>query len=142
MPVTRILVVDDFLSWQRCLLIHFEAEPDFKIIATAADGLDATQKAKELQPDVILMDLSMPGMNGIAATRQIRTISPGSKILFLTEQRGTELIQAAFDVGGSGYVLKSDTHADLIPGIRAVLLGQQFVSQSLRGWLESPGPTD
>ena len=127
----RILLVDDFLPWHRAVQEMFESKTDLKIIAVAADGLEAVLKAKEVQPGLILMGLSLPGMNGIDATRQIRILSPGSKVLFLREHRDSGLIQAALDVGASGYVLKSDSHSDLIPGIRAVLLDRQFVSRSL-----------
>jgi DNA-binding NarL/FixJ family response regulator len=142
MSVTQILVVDDFLPWQQFVVTHFESETDLQVVAVVSDGLQAVQKARELQPDLILMDVSMPGMNGFQATRQIRTISPGSKILFLSEHRGPDLIQAAFDAGGSGYVLKSDSVSDLIPGIRAVLLDQLFVSHSLTDWRNSSTTAD
>jgi DNA-binding NarL/FixJ family response regulator len=142
MSITQTLVVDDFLPWRQFVLEHFESETDFKVISVAVNGLEAIQKAKELQPDLILMDCSMPGMSGFAATRQIRALSPGSKILFVSEHRGSDIIQAAFDAGASGYCLKSDSCADLIPGIRAVLCGQQFVSHSLRDWRKVRVPTD
>lgn len=131
MSVTRIFVVDDFVAWQHLVLRFLESETDLQIISTAIDGTEAVQKAEELQPDLILMDLSLPGMDGIEATRQIRIVSPGSKVLFLTHHSDPDLIQAAFDAGASGYVLKSDYNADLIPGIRAVLLGQKFISRTL-----------
>jgi len=131
MSVVRILVVDDFVPWQHLVLRLLESETDLQIISTAVDGTEAVQKAEELQPDLILMDLSLPGMNGIEATRQIGIVSPGSKVLFLTQQSDPDLIQAAFDAGASGYVLKSDFNTDLIPAVQAVLLGQKFVSRSL-----------
>ena len=131
MSVGRILVVDEFVPWQHLVLGLFESETDLQIISSAVDGTEAVQKAEELQPDLILMDLGLPGMNGIEATSQIGIVSPGSKVLFLTHHREPDLIQAAFDAGASGYVLKSDFNADLIPAVRAVLLGQKFVSRSL-----------
>jgi len=131
MSVGRILVVDDFEPWQHLVLRFLESETDLQIISTAVDGTEAVQKAEELQPDLILMDLGLPGMNGIEATRQIGIVSPGSKVLFLTHHSEPDLIQAAFDAGASGYVLKSDFNADLIPAVRAVLLGQKFVRRSL-----------
>jgi two-component system nitrate/nitrite response regulator NarL len=131
MSVTRILLVDDFVPWQPLVLRLLESETDLQIISTAVDGLEAVQKAEELQPDLILMDLCLPGMDGIEATLQIRIVSPGSKVLFLTDHSEPDIVQAAFDVGASGYVLKSDFSADLIPGVRAVLLDQKFVSRSL-----------
>jgi DNA-binding NarL/FixJ family response regulator len=131
MSVIRILVVDDFVPWQHLVLRFLESETDLQIISTAVDGTEAVRKAKELQPDLILMDLSLPEMDGIEATRQIRIVSPGSRVLFLTDHSEPDIVQAAFDVGASGYVLKSDFSAGLIPGVRAVLLGQRFVSRRL-----------
>jgi DNA-binding NarL/FixJ family response regulator len=141
MSVVQILVVDDSLPWQHFVQNHLEAEPEFRVITTAADGSEGVQKANEVQPDVVLMDVSLPGMNGIEATRQIRRVSPGSKILFLTMMDDFKVVQAAFEVGGSGYVLKWDAGRDLISGIRAVVLGQRFVSRSLtdRNGSSDPG---
>lgn len=130
----HILVVDDFLPWQRFVGELFETESDLKIIAIASDGLEAVRKAKEIQPDLILMDISLPGINGFEATREIRVCSPASKILFVSEHRASELIEAAFEVGASGYVLKPDSYSDLIPGVRTVLLNGLFVSHSLNNW--------
>ena len=141
MSVTHVLVVDDFVPWHDFVLRFFDSESDLQISSVAVDGLDAVQKAKELQPDLILMDLSLPGMNGIDATRQILIHSPRSKVLFASEHRDSELIQAAFEVGACGYVLKSDSSSDLILGIRTVLLGQPFVSRSLTTWREKIDPT-
>jgi DNA-binding NarL/FixJ family response regulator len=134
MPVRQILVVDDFQPWQSFVQRLFESHTDLKIIATANDGLEAVQKATELQPDVILMDVSLPKLNGFEATRQIRMLSPASLILFLSEHRGSDLIEAAFEAGASGYVLKADSNSDLFTGIKAILRGQQFVSRSLKDW--------
>ena len=131
MSVGRILVVDDFVPWQHLVLRLLELQTDLQIISTAVDGIEAVQKAEELQPDLILMDLGLPEMNGIEATRQIGVVSPGSRVLFLTHHSEADIIQAAFDAGASGYVLKSDFNADLIPAVRAVLLGQKFVSRGL-----------
>ena len=140
MSVVQILVVDDSLPWQRFVQSHLEAAPGLKVITVAADGSEGVQKANEIQPDVVLMDVSLPGMNGIEATRQIRKISPDSKILFLSMLDELNVIQAAFEAGGSGYVLKWDAGRDLIPAIGAILLGQRFVSYSLTGWHGSSNP--
>jgi len=137
MSVTQILIVEDFVPWQHFISIKLQSEIDLRIISVATDGLEAVQKAKEVLPDLILMDLSLPGMNGIEATRQIRILSPGSRILFLSEHADSNLIQAALDAGACGYILKSDSGSDLILGIRSVLLGQLFVSRSLTNWHEN-----
>lgn len=142
MPDIHILVIDDFLQWQRFVIELFETETDLKIIAIASDGLEAVRKAKEIQPDLILMDINLPGMNGYEAMREIRIFSPASKILFVSEHRSCDLIEAAFDAGASGYVLKSDAYSDLILGIRTALLDRRFVSRSLKKLakgLERPG---
>jgi len=138
MSVTYILVVDDFLPWQHFVAVMLQREIDMQIISTAVDGLEAIRKAKEIKPHLILMDLSLPGINGIDTTRQIRIDSPSSRVLFLSEHRDSDLIRAAFGVGACGYVLKSDSNPDLILGIRAVLLGQPFVSRSLTNWRDNP----
>jgi DNA-binding NarL/FixJ family response regulator len=127
-----ILIVDDFAPWRRAVQRMFESEPDFKIIGVAPDGLEAVQKAAEMHPDVILMDISLPRLNGIEATRQIREVSPTSKILFLSEKRSPDFIKVAFQVGGVGYVLKSDCPEELLPAIKAILRGEQFMSRTLR----------
>ena len=82
MPRTKILIVDDFPPWQQFVFEMFKSETDSNIIYFAANGMEAVQKAQELQPDVILMDVSLPVMNGFEATGKIRVLSPGSKILF------------------------------------------------------------
>src|SRR5580698_2025894 len=84
MSVIQILVVDDSLPWQRFVQNHLDATPELKVIDVAADGSQAVQKAKEAQPHLVLMDICLPGMNGIEATRQIRRVSPGSKLLFVS----------------------------------------------------------
>jgi DNA-binding NarL/FixJ family response regulator len=140
MSVVQILVVDDSLPWLRFVRNHLEAAPGLKVIDVAADGLEAVQKAKEAQPHVVLMDISLPGLNGLEATRQIRRVSPGSKLLFVSTLDDIEVIQAAFEAGGSGYVSKWDAGRDLIPAIRAILLGQRFVSNGLTGWHGSSNP--
>ncbi|HVN83140.1 MAG TPA: response regulator transcription factor [Terriglobia bacterium] len=140
MSVVRILVVDDSLLWQGFIQSHLGEAPALKVINVAADGPEAVQKANELHPDVVLMDVSLPGMNGIEATREIRKVSPRSKILFLSMLDEIEVIRAAFEAGGSGYIFKFDAIKDLIPGIQAILFGQRFVSHSLTGSYGSSNP--
>lgn len=139
MSLVQILVVDDSMHWRCFILKYFETKTEFKIIGVAVNGLEAVQKVDELQPDVILMDVNLPGMDGIEATGQIRKVYPSSKILFVSMLGDSAIVKAAFDVGGSGYVLKQDCGHDLLPGIRAILLGQRFVSRSL---VSRPGCPD
>jgi len=135
MPGTKILIVDDFPPWQQFVFEMFKSETNSNImIYFAANGMEAVQKAQELQPDVILMDVSLPVMNGFEATRKIRVLSPGSRILFVTERRSYDYMQGAFDAGAFGYILKTDAGSDLLRGVEAALQNQQFVSRSLKDW--------
>ena len=103
---------------------------------SSADGLDAVEMAQQLQPDLILLDIGIPGLNGIEAARQIAKVCPKSKIAFLTENRCYELVEEALQVGASGYILKSHFKSELIPGVAAMLKGGQFVSHAM---VRSPG---
>src|SRR4030095_8425698 len=95
------------------------------------DGAEAVQQAQELQPDLILLDIGLPTLNGIEAARRIRKVSPTSKILFVTENRSTDIVEEALSTGASGYVVKSNAGSELLPAIEAVLRGKQFVSARL-----------
>lgn len=129
----RVLVVDDYEPWRRFLRLTLRANEKFHIIGEVVDGVEAVEKARELQPDLILLDIGLPKLNGIAAARQIRQVSPGSKILFLSENRSLEIVTEALRSGGSGYVLKSGAARELLPAIEAVLQSTHFVSASLAG---------
>jgi DNA-binding NarL/FixJ family response regulator len=130
----RILIVDDYKDWRRQVRLLFQARPEWQVIAEAADGPEAIQKAEELKPDLIVLDIGLPELNGIEAARQIRQLSPNSKIVFLSQNNDLDVVQAALGAGGLGYVYKTDARSDLLPAIQAVLLGKQFVSRSLKGY--------
>lgn len=132
MPL-QVLTVDDSPCWRMYILKTLAAESDLKIVGHAVDGFEAVQKASELRPDVVVMDLSLPGINGLDATRRIRMVSPDSKVLFFSGHAARDLVAAAFEAGGSGYILKSDAAFDLVPGIRAIWENRQYVSRSLGG---------
>jgi DNA-binding NarL/FixJ family response regulator len=129
----RVLVVDDYEPWHGFISTTLRKEPGLEIIARVSDGLEAVQKAEELQPDLILLDIGLPTLNGIEAARRIRLVSPASKILFVSENRSPDLAAKAFSNGVGGYVLKSDAASELLPAIRAVLEGKRFISASLAG---------
>jgi len=132
MFVIQILVVDDCLPWQRLVSKMFESEPNLKIISFASEGFEAVQKAKELQPDVILMDISLPKLSGIEAARQIRKVAPNSKILFVSTYDSLEIVGAALDTGASGYVAKVDVGKELAEAVKAVFQGKRYVSGRLK----------
>ena len=125
-----ILVVDDYEDWRRFVSQVLHKESELQVVAEASDGLDAVQKVRELQPDLILLDIGLPKLNGIEAARRMRQISPDSKILFCSENRAVEIIEEAMRCGARGFVLKSDAN-ELLPAIRAVVAGYQFVSTGL-----------
>jgi len=127
----RILVVDDYEPVRRFLCSALSGQPQLQVISEASDGLEAVQKAQDLRPDLILLDVGLPTLNGIEAARRIRSLSPDSKILFVSQQSSPELVQAALDTGAVGYVFKSDAGSELLSAVEAVLRGEQFVSSSL-----------
>jgi len=127
----RVLVVDDFQAWRQFVCSTLQKNPELQVVGEASDGLEAVHKAKELQPDLIVLDLGLPTLNGIEAARQILKLTPESKILFLTQESYADVIQAALNSGAQGYVLKARAAIDLLPAVNAVLEGRQFVSSGL-----------
>jgi DNA-binding NarL/FixJ family response regulator len=98
------------------------------VICEASDGLEAVQKAEELQPDLIVLDLGLPKLNGLEAARQIRKLSPNSKILFLSQESSADVVQEALGLGAFAYVVKSDAGNELLTAVNAVLRSEKFVS--------------
>lgn len=129
----RILVVDDYEPWRRLLVSILSQQPGLLIVGEAGDGLCAVERASELQPDLILLDIGLPTMNGIEAARQIHRLAPRSKMLFISENRSKDIAEEALRTGALGYIVKSDAGSELWPGIKAVLQGQKFVSARLGG---------
>ena len=129
----RTLVVDDYEPVRRFICSALSNQPGLQVISEASDGLEAVQKAQDLRPDLIVLDVGLPTLNGIEAARRIRTLSPNSKILFVTQESSPDLVQAALEIGTLGYVVKSDATGELLPAVEAVLRGQRFVSSSLAG---------
>ena len=109
-----------------------QARPTWQIIAEASDGSEAVQKAEDLKPDLILLDIGLPKLNGIEAAKRIRQCSPSSKIIFLSQNSDLDVVRAALGTGALGYVLKTDAGHELLPAVDAVLGGKQFVSSSLK----------
>lgn len=128
MSLIRILVVDDFEPWRRFVASALQKHSSLQIVFEASDGLQAVNKAKELQPDLILLDIGLPLLNGIEAARRICELAPNAKILFLSENDSSEIADAALNTGAKGYVIKSDAGRELLPAIQAVIEGKQFVS--------------
>jgi len=128
----RVLVADDFEAWRRFVCSTLKKNLQLQVVGEASDGLEAVNKAKELQPELIVLDLGLPMLNGIEAARQIRKLTPGSKILFVTQESSADVVQAALGTGAQGYVLKARASIDLLAAVEAVLEGRQFVSSGLQ----------
>jgi DNA-binding NarL/FixJ family response regulator len=123
----RILLADDFEAWRHEVRLLLEGRPELQVVCEASDGSEAIQMADDLKPDLIVLDIGLPKLNGIEAARQIRQLSPNSKILFLSQNNEFEVVQAALGTGALGYVYKTNAHEELLPAVYAVLLGKQFV---------------
>jgi DNA-binding NarL/FixJ family response regulator len=135
-------VVDDYEPFRRFVCSTLGTRPEFQVVGEAADGLEAVHKSAELQPDLIVLDIGLPTLNGIEAARRIREVSPKSKILFVSENRSRDIAEHALRTGASGYVVKSDAGSELLPAMKAVLQGKQFVSASLTGHKSSAPMND
>lgn len=127
----RILVVDDYEPWRRYVATALQKKPNLKIVGEAIDGLEAARKAQQLQPDLVLLDIGLPKLNGIQSGHQIREVSLKSKILFVSENRSWEITEKALSIGAGGYVVKSAAASELLPAVEAVLNDQRFVSASV-----------
>jgi len=135
MPSIRVLIVEDYEPFRRFLRSTLEQRPATQIAGEATDGLEAVQKAEELQPDLILFDVGLPKLNGIEAARQIRTVSPESKILFVSQEFSADVVQEALRLGALGYVVKTQAGLDLLAAVEAICQGGRFVSAGLAGEL-------
>jgi DNA-binding NarL/FixJ family response regulator len=127
----RILVVDDSEPFRHCIRSTLEGREDLRIVGVSSDGLEAVQKSEELQPDLILLDIGLPSLNGIEAAKRICKLAPKSKIIFLSLESSKDVVRGALSSGANGYIAKSDAASDLLVAVDAVLQGKQFVSAGL-----------
>lgn len=121
---TRVLVAEDYEPFQRFLVSTLRNRLGAEDIHTVSDGLQAVQEAQRLQPGLILLDIGLPSTSGIEPARQIRELSPTSKIIFVTQESSAEMLQAALNVEAFGYLVKADVGIGLLPAITAVLRGE------------------
>jgi len=126
----RVLLVDDFSPFRDFLRTSLWQVPGFEIVGEATDGVEAIQKTRELNPDLILLDIGLPKLNGIEVARQIQDLSSCLKIMFVTGTCDWDLIERAFLCGAGGYLVKADAAAELRPGVELVLMGAQFLSST------------
>ncbi len=125
---SRILIAEDHTILREGLRALLSAEPDFEVVGEAADGRDAIQGVQDMNPDLVLMDLSMPRMNGLEAIRELKKQNPDTKVVALTVHKTEEFIIATLKAGAEGYVLKDATNAELVSAIRNVFQGKRYLS--------------
>lgn len=130
---TSVLLVDDYEPWRRFERLNILTQDDLQIVGEAGDGDEAIRKSQELQPDIILLDISLPTFNGIEAAAKIAAVAPNSKIIFVSENRSPDIAEKALTTGAAGFVIKSDAARELLPAIKAALNGKRFISASLAG---------
>lgn len=123
----RVLVVEDFEPFRQFIHSTLAKVYELQLIGEVADGLDAVGMAQKLQPDLILLDIGLPSLNGIEVARRVRKLAPESKIIFLSQESDAEVVQEALNVGAWGYIVKTRTAKDLLAAVQAVTSGNQFV---------------
>jgi DNA-binding NarL/FixJ family response regulator len=132
MPIYRVLLVEDFCTFRRAIRAMLEHHAGFLVVGEAADGNEAIQLAGKLLPDIILLDINLPQLNGFEALPQILRHSPVSKIVFLTQEHSAEVAEEALRLGAHGYVVKTDAGSELLGALEAVTRDQRYLSRQLQ----------
>jgi DNA-binding NarL/FixJ family response regulator len=127
----RILLADDHVTVRHGLKLLIDTEADMQVVSEASDGATAVQRALEVQPDVVVMDISMPGTNGLVATRALKAQQPNAAVVTLTRHADDAYLQELLRAGVSGYVLKQSAPAELIQAIRVAAAGGQYLDSTL-----------
>ncbi len=143
----RILIVDDHGVVAEGLRFLAEAQPDFEVVGSAEDGWTGVQRALELEPDIVVMDMAMPLMNGIEATRAIQERNPGARVIILSMYSNPGYVYRALQAGASGFVIKRAAGRELVEAIRAVHAGRRYFSSQvaesvIARYVGRPGPED
>ena len=133
----RILIADDHPIFRQGLRVVIENEPDFVVIDEAEDGAAALEKIQRLQPEIAVLDINMPHMNGFDIARAVRDMRLSVRVIILTSHKDEKMFNEAIDIGVKGYVLKESALVELAASIRAVASGQPYISPQLSGYLLS-----
>ena len=129
----RVLIVDDQAAFRQFVCSMLGEIAELEIVGEAVDGLEAVHKTEELRPDLVVLDLGLPKLNGMKAARQIRKLSPNCKVLILSQESSAEVVEAALKKGANGYVVKMDAGSELLIAVKALLRGEQFVGVRFSG---------
>jgi DNA-binding NarL/FixJ family response regulator len=129
----RVLIVDDYQPWRRHVRTVLHQRARWEIVGEGSNGIDAIEKALLLRPDLILLDVALPVVSGIHAAREILSLCPSARILFVSEHRSLDIVEAALETGARGYLVKSDAGAELLTAMRGVVTGKPFLSGELTG---------
>jgi two-component system nitrate/nitrite response regulator NarL len=132
-PTIRVLVVDDYMPWRNFVSLVLAINPQARIVAEAQDGLTAIQKVIEFKPKVVVLDIGLPDMSGVAVAEEILKFAPSTRIIFLTENTSHDIVRAALTTGAHAYVVKSSAATDLPAAFDAVLVDAYFVSAAATG---------
>jgi DNA-binding NarL/FixJ family response regulator len=132
-PSVRVLVVEDHEPFRRFICSTLEKRAELQVICEASDGLEAVRKAEELHPELIVLDIGLPSLNGMEAARRIRKLSTESAILFVSQESSADVVREALATGARGYVVKTDVGRELLEAVDAVLRGGQFVGRRFSG---------
>jgi DNA-binding NarL/FixJ family response regulator len=128
----NILIVDDYEEWRRQIGFLFRVRPELRVIGEASDGLEAVQKAEELKPDLVLLDIGLSKLNGIEVARRLRELRSNAKIIFLSQDNSLDAVCAAMGTGANGYVYKAHAGSELLAAVEAVLRGERYLSGRLK----------
>lgn len=132
LPAIKILIVDDHELIRRYIAEILATQRDFNVVGQAGDGMEAVRRAEQFQPDVVLLDIGLPGLNGLQAVPLIKRVSPKAEILMVTSHDHPFFVKEAFDAGARGFLAKSDVSAELIDAVSDVHRRRQFVSKTVR----------
>lgn len=129
--IKNLVLVDDHPMFRKALRLMIDLEEDLKVIGEANDGLEAIEQVRELKPDIVVMDINMPNLNGIDATRKILEESPKTKILVLSIHSSQQYVESMLEAGATGYLLKESAPEELIKAIRIICEGKSYLSADI-----------